>query len=348
MQRAGERLNSSIHAPLYPAAARLMQSAEQLLAAAHSLAPNDQRILQELAAVRIGLGSLKYSALQRYPAQAESTLRMQLDKLTECLQTASLMTDSRQQVYWSGLVLDACRLHILHLEWSGNPGLAAELRQYFASTLPDQPARQTPDVQLRLILWNPASIATELDACTANSTPWTFPENSASLKLEAVCNTIALAVFQPLRPDRPAQPADAHHILNQADSIISKLNLDPQLLPQIIHLELIRPIAAVASECRALNRLDAAEHIQLAYLRLCQAAQVRFPNHPEVLLALSEAHLQEWKNRLRRDQHQQALNALRLSLATAEAAWQANPNSQLAYRQIADRHQRIERFKAGR
>jgi hypothetical protein len=341
-------MNSSIHATLYPAAARLMQSAEQLLAAAHALAANDQRILQELAAARIGLGSLKAPNLPPHPTQFESARRQQIEKLTECLQTASLMTDSRQQVYWFGLVLDACRQHILHLEWSGKPSLAEELRRNFISTIPDQPARLTPDVQFRLVLWNPATIPSQLDAYTPDTAPWTFPENCESLKLEAVCNLTAFAVFQTLQPERQGPTPDAHHILNQADTLITKLSLDPQLLPQIIHRELIRPIATVASECRALNQIEAAEHIQLAYLQLCRAAQIRFPNHPEVLLALSEAHLQEWKNRLRRDQHQQALNALRLSLATAEAAWQANPNSQLAYSQIADRHQRIERFKAGR
>jgi hypothetical protein len=257
------------------------------------------------------------------------------------------MSDAKQQIYWICRTLDASRINILKLQWSGNPTLATELRNSFGNSVIQLPAAQTPDVQFRLVLWNPRSISEQILPLNSNASTWTFPEDAPKLKLEAVCIAVANSLFSPPHSP-PMTPEDARQILIQANSLIHALQLDPQTLPEIIHCELIRPVATIASEARSLNQIERAEQIQHAYLQLALAAEIQFPNHPEVLLALSEAHLQNWKNLLRKDLDQPAVNALQKSLAAAEAAWQAAPHSTVAYQQIADRLQRLERFKAGR
>ena len=346
LQRAGERINSSIHSSLYPAATQLILNSEQLLLAAHHTNPDDQRTLHELAASQILLGTLKSAPV----TDTENVLRDKVAKLIECSQTASRMSDATQQTYWVSRTLDACRLNILLLQWNGNPQLACELRDNFSHAVRKIQSARTPDITLRLCLWNPDTFVDLINANTetvANPDDWTFPDDIHSLKLEAVCNVIAQQLFS-LPDSSPISPEKAQQILSHAHNLLQLLHIDPQTLPAIIHEELVRPVATIASQARALNRLEKAEHVQQAYLALVLAAESRFPNHPDILLALSEAHLQNWKNLLRRDLDQPAVNALRKSLAAAEAAWQAAPHSSLAYRQIADRLQRLERFNAGR
>jgi hypothetical protein len=198
-----------------------------------------------------------------------------------------------------------------------------------------------------MLLWDPSGVSFSVTPADNQSASWIFPESMRTLQLEAICNFIADTLFSAPRSEQFSTPA-AQQCLSQASQLMDQLGLPPQLLPQILNAELVRPIAAAASECRVHNQLDQAEHVQRGWLTLCSEAHLLFPDHPEIHLALSEAHLQDWKNLLRRDRDDDAVAALRRSLAAAEAAWQAAPESAVAYQQIADRLQRLERFRSGR
>jgi hypothetical protein len=257
------------------------------------------------------------------------------------------MNDCRQQVYWLGQVLDSARVRCLHLEWAGHANLAAEIRYRITAALPyDSPASKSADIRFRMLLWEPSRTSASISPAENQPDSWLFPDHTRQLQLEAVCNFIASALFSaPL--SAPFSPEAAQQCLANAGKLMHQLGLQEQLLPRILNTELVRPIAAVSSEARVLNRLQQAEHIQHAWLLLCTEAQQLFPNHPEIHLALSEAHLQAWKNLLRRNRDNAAVAALRQSQIAAEAAWQAAPESEVAYRQIADRIQRLERFRSG-
>ncbi|MFN5896939.1 MAG: hypothetical protein ACK48Y_05395, partial [Planctomyces sp.] len=66
----------------------------------------------------------------------------------------------------------------------------------------------------------------------------------------------------------------------------------------------------------------------------------------DALLALSEAHLQAWKNSLRRDQPLVAVRELENSLRAAEQALRVSPGSQRARFQVANRLSRLAAFRA--
>ncbi len=348
LQRAGERMNSSIHAPLYNAAAEIMRNSERLLEQAYQLAPDDQRVLQELVAVRICLGNIKRPHSEVAGDAMAQSLREQAAKLCQCAEVASRMTDQRQQVYWLGQVLDAGRIHCLHLAWSGQGEVAKEIRRQITESIPvGTPAVMSADLRFRMLLWEPSAIGRSISPSNLHSDTWVLPNTMRGLQLEAVCNFIAETLFS--APHSPPFSSDAaRQCLEESSQLMELLELPPQLLPQILNSELVRPIAAICSECRIHNRLEQAERIQQGWLHLCSEAHQIFPNHPEIHLALSEVHLQAWKNLLRRDRDNDAVAALKQSQAAAEAAWQAAPESEIAYRQIADRLQRLQRFRSGR
>ncbi|MFM7059227.1 MAG: protein kinase domain-containing protein [Planctomycetota bacterium] len=348
LQRAGERMNSSVHATLYLAAAEILHNAEKLLTEAHRLVPEDQRILQELAAVRMCLGNLKIPADRITKDTAPSSLRSQIGALRRCADVAAKMTDQRQQVHWLGRVLDAGRIRILHLKWAGHPKLATEIRREIAASLPaaDNPLTKFADLRFRMLLWEPSQICQTASIADQQPDTWIFPDSLRTLQLEAISNFIADTLFSAPSTE-PFSTTAAQQCLEKSSQLMDQLGLPSQHLPQILNSELVRPIAAVASEWRVNHQLDQAEQLQQAWLQLCTEAHQLFPDHPEIHLALSEAHLQNWKNLLRRDRDDDAVVALKKSQAAAEAAWQAAPESEIAYRQIADRLQRLERFRSG-
>ncbi len=91
------------------------------------------------------------------------------------------------------------------------------------------------------------------------------------------------------------------------------------------------------------GRLDEAECLQKLQIDLCEAAKVRFPNNEDVHLAACEAHLQAWKNLLRRDKRDEAIAALRVSLEEARTALTIAPQSNRARFQLGDRMKRLTR-----
>ena len=347
LQRTGERINSSLHAPLYACAADLLHCSEKLIEQAHRLRPDDQRTLQELAAVRHCLGYLKADSTGCDADPDHERLREQIQQLRQCADAAARMTDSRQQVHWLGRVLDSGRNRSLHFKWSGHHELAAEIRREITASIPvGTSAAASADLRFRMLLWEPAEISRSLNQADPQSETWVFPDSELRLQLEAVSNLIAEAVFAAPK-DAPLSSSAARQCLADATGLIELLALQPGLLPQILNEELVRPIAGLSSEFRVRNRLDEAERAQRAWLMLCTEAHQRFPDHPEIYLALSEAHLQDWKNLLRRDRDDDAVAALKNSQAAAEVASQLAPESEVAYQQIADRLQRLQRFKSG-
>lgn len=348
LQRTGERIDASIHAPLYSFAADLLRCSNKLIEQAHLLRPDDQRTLQELAAVRHNLGDLKTDSTDWDSDPTNKILREQIHRLRQCADAAAQMTDSRQQVYWLGRVLDSGRKSSLRIKWSGNRELAAQIRHEITTAFPaDTSAAVAADLKFRMLLWEPTEISSSLIQADPQPDTWVFPDSTLKLQLESVSNLIADRIFSaPI--DAPMSSSAAQQCLAEAKVLMQRLGLPPELLPQILNEELVRPVAGMSSEFRIRNRLDEAERAQKAWLQLCTEGHQLFPDHPEIHLALSEAHLQDWKNMLRRDRDEDAIAALKKSQVAAEAASQLDPASEVAQQQIADRLQRLQRFNSGR
>jgi hypothetical protein len=121
--------------------------------------------------------------------------------------------------------------------------------------------------------------------------------------------------------------------------------IDRPALTGIIHDDLIRPLATIATVYRVQGRLDQAEALQADYMKLCQTGEDYFPDNADLHLAVSEAYLQRWKNEIRRDDRNEAIIALKDSLRKAETALDLSPDSTRARFQVADRIKRLTRIQ---
>jgi hypothetical protein len=128
----------------------------------------------------------------------------------------------------------------------------------------------------------------------------------------------------------------------------SQYGLGAEQLPNVFQVDFVRPFAALSTQLRSLGELHRAECIQARHLALCEALLQRFPDHPDVLLAMSESYLQAWKNALRRGRDDDALAWLEQSQHAAATALHVAPNNPLAKQQVADRIKRIARMQAQR
>lgn len=120
--------------------------------------------------------------------------------------------------------------------------------------------------------------------------------------------------------------------------------VDPLLLPRIAMNELNRPLASVSTFLRMNEKLDRAELIEKVYLEIAHELCHRYPDDPFAMLVKSEAHLQTWKNCLRRIKPKEAVAALRESLREARKAAELTPDFTIARDMADDREARLAKF----
>ena len=120
--------------------------------------------------------------------------------------------------------------------------------------------------------------------------------------------------------------------------------VDPLLLPRIAMNELNRPLASASTFLRMNENLDRAERIEKVYLEIASELCQRFPGDPFAMLVSSEAHLQTWKNQLRRIKPEEAVGALRRSLQEARRAAELTPDFTIAREMADDREARLAKF----
>ena len=341
--RAGARLDASLVTENYPLAQQLLLQAERLLAAATQTPPPDDRWHEELAATRVALAGSKAppSGVSQPNGAAHASWRYQ--QLKRALAPVSRLTELRQQVFWTATILD----QMTERRLLQNPAAAHQFQSRITALLPS--LLQIPDIKTRLLLQSGTAAFSDEITASLTAPDWLLPADRTAV-VKSIVNELLLGKILAVTTQQPsAAQVSAKSIaavLQECSQWLQKLQQPPELLPLILHEELIRVVAERATDHRGRGELAQAEQLQRGYEEICVAGVRQFPGNADVLLALSEAHLQAWKNHLRRDRPDAAVQSLQESLHAAEEALRCNPGSQRARFQVANRLSRLAAFLA--
>ena len=347
---AAERISTKIDTRHMPLARELMTNAIKLLKALRQCHPNDSSLLRELIATHYGFGRLRYHTVDI--PRSDEYFQNRIGSLEEVCKLIDQLDNPVQQVYWSTRVLDELRVSRRTAGWVAQPtSLEAVLLveqscgELLRRLQDNRQELQGPDLTVRLsLLQSSQSEATVLeqlsrDARTGQS--WLFAEDIPILVRELIATELGRPIFEKIVID-PSGIDDA--VSNVCAKVSAQTGAD-EIVPLVFQEDLFRFVASVSTHHRLTNRMAQAHRIQSGYLAVCEACMKRFPDHPNLYLARSEAYLQAWKNELRNDDEKTAFESLLKSYADSRRALELAPNNPLAYHQVSDRLKRITRFQ---
>ena len=375
-QRAAERFALSIRSELYPAATSLLQNSVRLLERSVQLRPDDQSLLLELVATRylqsqtrIQLNEMSLAGASQHVVQCASCL---LPTTADAMR----IQVQKHRIYWLGKILDQYRSIGSMTVWQGDTPTAMQVKSYESKAwLMMEREQQIPDLAFRHALiqtigahnnFTGVASATNDESRTddANTdltiyamfskpdTHWMIEDNRKWLETETIYHLLANVLFEEciyskIAPDTSDSLSDSKwkDVIERALRFMDQQQIDRSALPGIIHYDLVRPLASIATFYRVHGRLDQAESLQVSYMKLCRIGEEYFPGNADLHLAVSEAHLQRWKNEIRRDHRNEAIIALKDSLHEAEIALDLSPDSTRARFQVADRIKRLTRIQ---
>lgn len=356
---SGGRFQNGGRDELYTAATYLLSDSRRLLQFVRRKHPEDQLVLEKLIAVEAGLATVRVERGRNTPEQVQEHYRRNLATLLPVVNLVNELIDQRQRVYWSGFILDAFRLHYWECRFIGDRETADLFREWERTAWEAfQPDQFTSDLSVRHVLMHPDPGAL---AAADNSVNWIHAESRTVLRREFLFLRLAQPVFSQVNLSDPEittgkspefgatqEGTGWTALLLRISQEIRAINFEGLTLPVLLHEDIVRPLTMLCTQYRAAGQIDEAERLQRRFLELCEAANKLFPDNTDIHLALSEAHLQTWKNEIRRDRPDRAIEALQRSLEAAEAAVAASPGTPRARDQVADRIQRITRFEGSR
>lgn len=347
---SGTRFQDGGLSQLYATARYLLSDSMRLLTHVHQAAPNNQEVLEKLIASTMAMGLIRVDRKLDTPGIVHQHVREGLSELRRAVPLICKLTDRKLRVYWAGYLIDSFRIQYWNSRFTQNH-VAAELfheweQEAWTALASDQ---SVPDLAFRHALFQPnMSALTAVDAADQ----WVLSDDRRMLQREYLYLRLAEVFFQTQTRDaelpEPGQLEQWRAILLMADQELKSLKIESLTVPMIIHEDLIRPLTTLCTQCRAEHELTIAESLQRRYYELCKSADAVYPDDADVHLALSEAYLQSWKNALRRERPDIAVEDLRRSLEFAQSAVRFAPKSPRARDQVADRIKRLTRFEAAR
>ncbi len=356
--QAAEGFTASLNGELHPFADTLLTECIGLLFQATELRPNDQLAINELIAARytkcwlseiseFSDESIRDPDHNQHPWISGS---ITIDTVPYLLR----LENRRQQIHWMSQFQDLLRSASWHFRWRSDPAKSHLIEQFEAqlwNELGD--ARQCRDLAVRHALT--ASQVTTAGWPKLPIEGWVLSDSRSDLMRETILCYLAEQLWSFTAQSTNPEDAVGRNDLSASDcgdmvlrstlDFMETQQFDKQLLPSILHIELIRPVARISTELRRESRLSTAQQWQFGFLSLANACQREYPDDINVTLSLSEAHLQAWKNAIRQDDDVAAIAALEASLAAAEAALVLAPDSLRARFQVADRIRRLTRFQ---
>lgn len=340
---SGRRFQSGPIAELYSAASYLLEDSIRLHEFVLRKSPGNQAVLEQLIAARVCLATVRIEKGLNTPELVSGHYQSTLSGLLPTLPLVVDLTDRRQRIYWAGYIMDSLRLQFWESRFAGdmtNIDLFRAWEQEAWSTFTKD--HDASDIAVRHVLMHP-----DVQTLRTVDIPgqWVLPNSRETLQREFFFLRIADPFFR-----GPADGSDSDprwsELLPRLSEDIRTLKVDRWNVPHLIHEDLIRPLTSLSTQWRAAGQLDKAEYLQRRYLELCESADQLFPENSDIQLALSEAHLQAWKNAIRRDQMELAVASLQKSLQAAQSAVFLSPESPRARDQVADRMKRLARFQA--
>jgi serine/threonine protein kinase len=348
-EHAAERFDASLYREHFAVGAELLAESIRLLEKAVELRPDDESAIAELVAAyfidsqRRETDDVTSEAI-RYTGTARSA-RI----LSRTAPYVIRMKDRKQQVLWGARILDHFRLNIWNFRWRGEHKTVIELEQQeldFWNQLGS--LRLQPEYEWRHNMARLPLADSEWPYAARDG--WLLENDQTPFIQELLFTYIAQTMWKnvaskELRNSKHEPAGDGQSIVNETLQFMRTRSIDHNLLPRVIHEDLVRPLSGIGTDLRRELRLDEAEALQEAYLSVGLACQSHFPNNADVYLAISEAHLQAWKNALRRDNAPDAIAALNRSLEAAKTATRITPDSARARFQVADRIKRLTKFR---
>lgn len=356
---AAERLAAYVDTRHISLGRQLINQAIEITSTLHARQPEEQTIIREYINATFCAGNLNYGQedLQSY----DLFIERRLSHFKQTIVLLAKLNETRKQWHWTASVLDEMRRSRQLANWGKLTKCSENIAQVesFAlselkSLLHNSPSPIPFELDLRFQLATPQADAFSILKTLLKQTPLAANETSSqtlapqsdereSMQRYLLVKILGDFVFQ----DDPKGSNDApiEETINRLITELNGANADLNQIPVTVHEDLIRFVASIASYARAQKNTPFAELIQQRYLQLCTTCQTQFPNHPSIYVALSEAHLQAWKNHLRRDESELAVAALMRSHAAAQQGLDIDPNHPLAYHQVTDRLKRLARFR---
>lgn len=353
---AAERLAAYVDTCHIPLGRQLLSQAIEITASLHARSPEDQAILREHINATFCAGILNQSQedIQSYDA----FMARRLVYIKQTIALLPRLIETKLQWNWTAKILDELRRSRQLADWGKLSNCLREIEQTEAFALNElkplleKNSEPVPfEINLRFQLAAPqsdafATLKTLLESpVESNGTThasWQQPNDRDSIRRYLLVKILGDTVFQ---AGSESELAMMEPTVNRLLVELKETQAEPNQIPSTVHEELIRFVAGISSYARADNNIPLSESIQRRYLSLCLICQNHFPNHPSVYVALSEAHLQAWKNHLRRDESELAVAALMRSHASAQQGLDIDPNHPLAYHQVTDRLKRLARFR---
>lgn len=353
-QAAGIRFDQAGLSELYSATRFLAEDAIRLFAAVVDQQPNDQIALEKLIATRTLLSSIRIDKGQQSIKAVQQHLLSTTSGLRDTLPLITRLNAPRQRIYWAGMLLDTYRSQCWNSQLSGDTEATATLTAWELEAWQILAAdHAVPDLAFRHSLMR--FDVDSPDWGTVSETPWILNENKQNLLQESASLFLFYHFFN-VAKQIAGTPADAANqtdsdsarwtaVVKATENYLEQRKLQDLKAPRLAHEDLIRPLTTFCTRLRSDGQLQKAEHLQKCYLELCNALLQKYPESSDAHLALSEAHLQAWKNFLRRALPDAAVASLRASLREAQIATELSPTSVRARDQVADRIKRLARFE---
>ncbi len=347
---SGARFQDGGLSQLYATARYLLSDSVRLLSHVHQTDPDDQAVLEKLIASTIAVALIRVDEKLNTSMIVDQHVRDGLSELRRAVPLICKLTDRKPRIYWAGYLIDSFRIQYWNSRFTQND-VAAELfreweQEAWAAFAPEQ---DIPDLAFRHALFQPnMSALTTVDAADQ----WVLSDDRRMLQREYLYLRLAEVFFH--NQTRDSEVAESGSLeqwratLLMVDQELKSWKIESLTVPMIIHEDLIRPLTTLCTQYRAENELAVAESLQRRYLELSKSADTVYPDDADVHLALSEAYLQAWKNALRRERPDIAVECLRKSLEAAQSAVRFAPKSPRARDQVADRIKRLTRFEAAR
>jgi hypothetical protein len=345
---AGERIAASSNAEGFSLSRTLLENAIDLLDRVDSLRPNREDVAKDWIHAKFILGCARGNGEQLDTPDYQDFIQQRLNALVAAGERVDRLQSPIQQVFWSGRILDELRWIYRYSRWSSNAAAVAMTESAETGVKKCfQRLTRYPEIACRF-----SRVESREDMQSAQqwdiTSDWLIPEDRDFLIRETLVHLVCESIFVEHDDSLLLQGLEAWDAWAQdvCDWMVGQ-GISSDLLPKVVQQDVIRPVAAVGTQFRLAGQLSRAEQIQRRHLAMCGALQRVYPNHPDLVLAECESHLQAFKNALRRQADAEAIEALRRSHEMAVRALSIAPSNALAQQQVADRVKRLARMQSG-
>ncbi|MEI7922919.1 MAG: serine/threonine-protein kinase [Planctomycetota bacterium] len=343
LKNFGLKLNNTLNKKNIEISLPFIDLASRLFQESHRRESQDQWILREFLHCESSYAIIHFSFLGENAEALEKSIGSILGHMEAAANLIPKVTDQRTRLFHETRLMDYCRFNSLVFQGADQKVIASRIHDFELSCSKRfQEDRNVPDLGALLLMTEGRFPEKR------GQQPWLMADDESKLQWSWLAYQMAGQIFE-FASINPGNDQNQTRIWSARAIDISMAEMrlhqvEPLLLPRIAMNELNRPLASASTFLRMNENLDRAERIEKVYLEIASELCQRFPGDPFAILVLSEAHLQTWKNQLRRIKPEEAVAALRRSLLEARRAAELTPDFTIAREMADDREARLAKF----